>query len=218
MVFIIYAAHATPDIVASTGRPLAAYNFLGGVMELLRAANRAAWRRWLRANYRTTKEIWLVNPHKNSGETAITYNDAVEEALCFGWIDSNVKNLDAGHSAQKYTPRKKDAAYSQANIERLKLLSKLGKLAPEIKRATAAAVKRKFIFPADITAALQRSRIAWANFKEFPPAYQRIRVAFVEGARRRPAVFRTRLKYLVKMCEKNRMFGYGGIEKYFKEN
>lgn len=73
--------------------------------------DRTQWRAWLDANFETEKEIWLVFPMKASGQPRLSYNDAVEEALCFGWIDSTIRNLDSTHRAQRFTPRKqgKDA-------------------------------------------------------------------------------------------------------------
>ena len=71
---------------------------------------------------RTANEVWFVFPSKSSGEKSITYNDAVEEALCFGWIDSTIKALDKEHKIQHFTPRNPKSTYSQANKERLKWL------------------------------------------------------------------------------------------------
>ncbi|HLF02203.1 MAG TPA: hypothetical protein VI547_09530, partial [Anaerolineales bacterium] len=92
------------------------------ITKTLYAPNRKALRDWLKKNYRTEKEIWLVYYRKQTGKPRIPYNDAVEEALCFGWIDSTVKTLDAESTAQRFSPRKPRSAYSQANKERLRWL------------------------------------------------------------------------------------------------
>ena len=92
------------------------------ITDTLRVDHRAAWRAWLKKNYKTKKEIWLIYYRKSSGKPRIPYNDAVEEALCFGWIDSNVKTLDEERFAQRFSPRKPKAAYSPANRERLRKL------------------------------------------------------------------------------------------------
>lgn len=84
--------------------------------------NREDWRKWLMDNFETEDEIWFVFPLKSSGEKSIAYNDAVEEALCFEWIDSTIKPLDKEHRIQRFTPRKPKSTYSQANKERLKWL------------------------------------------------------------------------------------------------
>jgi uncharacterized protein YdeI (YjbR/CyaY-like superfamily) len=65
--------------------------------------NRKAWRDWLKAHYQTEKEIWLIYYRRQTGKSRISYNDAVEEALCFGWIDSTVKNFDVNRIAQKFS-------------------------------------------------------------------------------------------------------------------
>ena len=67
--------------------------------------NREDWRKWLADNFETKDEIWFVFPCKSSDKKSITYNDAVEEALCFEWIDSTIKTLDKKHKIQRFTPR-----------------------------------------------------------------------------------------------------------------
>ena len=84
--------------------------------------NRKDWRNWLSENFDTANGIWFVFPNKSSNKKRITYNDAVEEALSFDWIDSTVKALDKEHKIQRFTPRNSQSAYSQANKERLKWL------------------------------------------------------------------------------------------------
>ena len=74
--------------------------------ETLYVVERGEWRRWLEANFESAGEIWLVYPNKGSGEGRILYNDAVEEALCFGWIDSIIKKLDPLRAVQRFSPRK----------------------------------------------------------------------------------------------------------------
>jgi uncharacterized protein YdeI (YjbR/CyaY-like superfamily) len=88
--------------------------------------DRSQWRAWLEANYNKATEIWLVYPNKSTGKPRILYNDAVEEALCFGWIDSIQKSLDKDHAIQRFTPRNLKSDYCQANKERLKWLSDKG--------------------------------------------------------------------------------------------
>lgn len=91
-------------------------------------SERKKWREWLTENFEKEKEIWLVFPKKESGEKGLSYNDSVEEALCFGWIDSTVKKLDSLHRVQRFSPRRKDSGYSRANIERLDRLHLTGQI------------------------------------------------------------------------------------------
>src|SRR5512146_1141025 len=95
---------------------------------LLEVDSRAEWRSWLRKNHRSAKEVWLVFHRKSSGKQRISYNDAVEEALCFGWIDSILHSLDDTRFAQRFSPRKPNVPYSPANQERLRKLIAQGKI------------------------------------------------------------------------------------------
>lgn len=179
------------------------------------AQDRNTWRRWLESNFDKEKEIWLIYPSKESGKPRIPYNDAVEEALCFGWIDSNVKHLDEYSSAQRFSPRNPNSEYSQANKERLKWLMKEGKVHWSMQAAVQSALEKEFSFSVDILDAIKENRKAWENYKNFSPAYQRIRIAYIEGARNRPDEFKRRLNNFIKMSEQNKLIGFGGIEKYY---
>ena len=81
--------------------------------------DRGQWRTWLAEHFETETEVWFVFPTTRSGEKGISYNDAVEEALCFGWIDGVAGTLDENHQLRRFTPRRKGSRYSQPNIERL---------------------------------------------------------------------------------------------------
>lgn len=173
------------------------------------------WRKWLEEHYQTEKEIWLVYPKKETGQPRIEYNDAVEQALCFGWIDSTVRSLDEERSAQRFSPRKPKSDYSQANIERLRALVAEGKVIDEVVDSLGDLLEKEFVFPEDILEAIQDDEEAWKNYRNFSEPYKRIRVAFIEGARKRPEEFQKRLNYFIKMTRQNKTFGFGGIEKYF---
>lgn len=181
----------------------------------LHVTNRKDWRRWLREHYKTDKEIWLVYYKKETGKPRIEYNDAVEEALCFGWIDSTQKSLDQERNAQRFTPRKPKSAYSPANKERLRKLVKQRKVIKEVRESLGTILDEEFEIPADILKALKSNKAAWKNFQKFSDAYKRIRIGFIEGARKRPDEFAKRLRYFIKMTEKNKLYGFGGIDKHF---
>jgi uncharacterized protein YdeI (YjbR/CyaY-like superfamily) len=183
--------------------------------KLLQLTDRAAWRAWLEQHYKTEKEIWLVYAKKHTGLARIVYNDAVEEALCFGWIDSTVKSLDADRTAQRFSVRNPKTPYSQANKERLKALIRQGRVAPEVLASLGGLEEEPFEAPANILAAIRANPAAWEHFQAFSPGYIRIRIAFIEAARKRPAEFAKRLEYFIKMTAKNQQFGFGGIEKYY---
>jgi uncharacterized protein YdeI (YjbR/CyaY-like superfamily) len=188
-----------------------------GAFAILEASDRRAWRAWLRGHYKTAKEIWLIYYKKGSGKTRIEYNDAVEEALCFGWIDSQVRTMDAARYAQRFSPRNPMTPYSQANQARLRRLATEGKLTREVRAAVAGGLGETFNVPADILAAVRANPDAWQHYRRLPKDYIRIRAGFIDGARNRPAEFRKRLAYFVRMTAKGKMFGHGGIDKYYWE-
>lgn len=173
------------------------------------------WREWLTKNYRTADDIWLIFPHKDTGKPRISYNEAVEEALCFGWIDSIVKAYDTSSSVQRFSPRKDKDNWSQPNIERLRWLNDQGKLMPFVRDHTLPMLKRKFVPPEDILKVLDKNPKAKKNFAASSKSYQRIRLAYVDAARQRPEEFKRRLKSLISAAEQNRRIGFGGIEKYY---
>ena len=176
--------------------------------EMLRVSTRAEWRDWLQRNHARATEIWLVNPKKSSGSARLPYNDAVEEALCFGWIDSTNRTLDAHHTAQRFTPRRKGSPVSPMNRERIRRLIAAGRMTKAgLDAIGGAPASHRASMPADIAAALRSDPEAWRNFQRFPASYKRIRVGWIEGARKRPAEFAKRLRYFVRMTAQNKRYG-----------
>lgn len=183
----------------------------------LYVTTRSAWRSWLSKHHKTEKEIWLVFYRKASGKPRIPYDDAVEEALCYGWIDSIEKGVDAERFAQRFSPRMPGSVLSETNKERIRRLIAQRKMTA----AGLAAVRHVFdpaadgrrnagarepIAP-DIAQAIRADGDAWRNFQQFPASYTRIRIGWIEAARGRPAEFQKRLRYFIRMTAKNRRFG-----------
>jgi len=178
--------------------------------------DRKDWRKWLSENFDTTDEIWFVFPNKSSGKKGIIYNDAVEEALCFGWIDSTIKAFDKEHKIQRFTPRNPKSAYSQANKERLKWLLENKMIHPKFEEKIQNVLSEPFIFPDDIIDRLKEDKMVWNNYQQFSDTYRKIRIAYIEAARNRPEEFRKRLDNYIDKTKENRMIkGFGGIEKYY---
>ena len=157
----------------------------GGIMstEIRYFENREDWRKWLTDNFETASDIWFVFPGKSSGEKGITYNDAVEEALCFEWIDSTIKALDKEHKIQHFTPRNPKSTYSQANKERLKWLLDNKMIHPKFEDKIRNVLSVPFVFPDDIIDRLKEDKITWKNYQLFSDAYKRIRIAYIEAAK-----------------------------------
>src|SRR5579863_3465607 len=165
-----------------------------------------AWRAWLKKNHKTAKEIWLIYYKKDSGKPRISYNDAVDEALCFGWIDSTVKAIDKDKFCQRYSPRRKGSPCSEMNKARAHRMIKEGRMtkagleALEGVLGHGAKITKRGIhhpkgwtIPPDILKAIQKDPLALKHFRKFPETYKRIRIAFIEGARKRPEEFKRRL-------------------------
>lgn len=181
------------------------------------ASERTEWREWLAKNFASEKEIWFVFPTKNSGEKAVSYNDAVEEALCFGWIDSTARRLDETHGIRRFTPRKRGSAYSRPNVERLAWLNERGLIHTSVLAEVLPIISAPYVFPSDILDAIKADSAAWEHFQTFTESYKRIRVDYVDSARKRPDEFAKRLKNFIEKTRQNKLIvGYGGIEKYYK--
>lgn len=99
------------------------------ITETFYAADRDEWRRWLADHHQTEREVWLIFYRKDSGKTGVGYEEAVEEALCFGWIDSLMQKIDDHRRAQRFSPRKLKSNWSESNIQRVQQLIRDGKMA-----------------------------------------------------------------------------------------
>ena len=174
-------------------------------MEIKYFENRGDWRKWLADNFETASDVWFVFPSKSSGEKSITYNDAVEEALCFGWIDSTIKALDKEHKIQHFTPRNPKSSYSQANKERLKWLLEHQMIHPDWEDNIRKVLSAPFVFPNDIIGKLKEDKTVWENYLQFSDAYRRIRIAYIEAARKRPEEFEKRLNNFIHKTKENKM-------------
>ena len=185
-------------------------------MNTFYTADRKEWRAWLSAHFETEDDIWFVFPMKAAGEASLSYNDDVEEALCFGWIDSTIKHIDPLHRAQRFTPRNPASEYSRPNIERLIWLDKQGLLHPSVRPSVLPLITAPYAFPKDILDRIQSDPMAWENYKAFPNGYKRIRVAYIDAARKRPEEFEKRLgSFLHKTRQNKRIPGFGGVDKYY---
>ena len=179
--------------------------------------NREEWRSWLSNNFETEKEIWFVFPTISSKEIGVTYNDAVEEALCFGWIDGVAGTLDEKHQLRRFTPRRKGSGYSRLNIERLIYLDSQNLLHPKVKKEVEKIIKATFVFPKDIIGEIKKDKVAWSNYQNFTESYKRIRIAYIDAARNRPDEFKKRLNSFINKTRENKIItGYGGTDKYYK--
>lgn len=172
------------------------------------AASREELRAWLAANHRRTESVWLATWKKAAGAKHIPYDAIVEEALCFGWIDSRPQRLDAERSMRLLSPRKPGSAWSDANRERAERLIRDGRMT-EAGLAKIEAAKRDGSWtriagaqtgaaPADLAAALARYPSAAGHFAAFPPSSKRIILEWIAQAKRPE----TRAKRIEETAEK----------------
>ena len=150
---------------------------------------REQWRKWLERNYNRQKEIWLIYYKKDSKKARIPYDDAVEEAICFGWIDSTVRKIDDERYMQRYTPRNVNSIWSVSNIKRAKKMIAQGRMTKaglaKFKKARKERIVPKEIrFPEDLKKALMADKKAWENFRKFPPSSKKIYFWWITDAKR----------------------------------
>ena len=193
---------------------LLAFTPIMEITKTLYVTDRAAWRQWLAKHHEKETEVWLIYFRKGTCKPRIPYNHAVEEALCYGWIDSTVKTIDHERFAQRFSVRKRASVLSQLNKERVRMLIAQQQMTPAGLAAIAHVFEpdkdqtESFTIPADILQPLQANKEAWKNFQQFPAAYQRIRIAYIESRKRHgQEPFQRALQHFIAMSSKNKRFG-----------
>jgi Bacteriocin-protection, YdeI or OmpD-Associated len=175
------------------------------ITNTIKPKDRSAWREWLDKHHQTLTEIWLLSDDR-AEEPTVKYLDAVEEAICFGWIDGIQKRFSTNELAQRFTPRKRRSNWTELNKERARRLIRR-ELMTEAGRATLPDLSVGFIVAADILEVLRAKPAAWANFLEFPDLYLRVRIGYIEEMRKNPNEFERRLQNFVSKTADHKMFG-----------
>jgi len=184
--------------------------------QILYCKNREEWRNWLFSHFEDEQEIYLVFPTKIANEISVNYNDAVEEALCVGWIDGIANRLDDQHQIRRFTPRKNSKKYSQLNIERLIYLDQNNLIHPKLVDTVKKIISVPFVYPKNIIKALQKDEQVWTNFLTFSESYKRIRIAHIMEAKEDKKEYKKRLFDFINKTKENKIIsGYGGSEKYY---
>src|SRR5579864_307682 len=176
--------------------------------KLLYCETRAEWRAWLQKNFAAAQEIWVVYYKKGTGKPSVSYEDAVQEALCFGWIDGMNKSRDAARYLQRFTPRKPTSSWSDSNIARMKRLIAEGKMTPAGLAAFEGHESRRIepkptALPKALEREFKRNAAAWRNFQAFPPGYRRMTIGWVASAKKEETQ-RRRLAKLISFSAKNK--------------
>jgi hypothetical protein len=185
---------------------------------VLTIRNRQELREWFMLHSANESECWVeVKRGKPVDSDTFYYIDAVEEALCFGWIDSVHKDI-GGVRMQRFSPRKKNSPWTELNKERVRRLEKLGLMTDRGRAVLPPMGPRSFFIDPEIESAMKAARV-WSKFKSFPPLYQRIRaynVAFYK--KRNPQMYQQTLSHLIEETKKGKMFGewndYGRLLDY----
>ena len=185
--------------------------------EKLYVTNRDDWRAWLKENHDTKKEVWLIYYKKHTGKPRIPYDDAVEEALCFGWIDSIIKKIDDERFTRKFTRRKDKSKWSEANKKRARKMIKEGKMTKaglaKINEAKkngewfkAAPVRRELVIPPYIKEVLATKKKALDYFDSLANGYKRQLVGWITSVKREETRKR-RLAEAISLLEQNKKLG-----------
>jgi len=187
-------------------------------MKTVEVKDRAAWRAWLAANHDTETEIWLVYYKKASGQPSLDYGETVEEALCYGWVDSIIKKLDEERYVRKFTPRKDDSQWSPSNIRRVEKMIQAG-LMTEFGMQKVTAAKQggqweqpvqkpvlDFDIPEELSDALSKNPAAKRTFENLAPTYQKQYLGWIITAKRAETRAK-RIQESVKLLAKGEKLG-----------
>ena len=175
--------------------------------------NRDEWRAWLEEQHQTESEVWLIYYKKHTGKQSIRYEDAVEEAVCFGWIDSKVKRIDEEKYMQRYTPRKELSNWSESNKKRVRkliangLMTQAGLEVVEIAKRNGSwnrldDIDKELVVPGDLEAALAQNPKAEENFTGFAISHKKQYLWWLKSAKRAETRER-RIREIVKRAEEN---------------
>ena len=176
--------------------------------------DRKSWRAWLKKNHLLESSIWLVYFKKHTNKLTVSYADAVEEAICFGWIDGQIKKIDDDRYMQRYTPRKKKSKWSVVNIERANTMIKKGLMSKEglrifqngIKNNEIVPSSKRFSIPDDLMSALNKNTKAIVNFNKFAPSAKLAYVYWINTAKT-DETRQKRIKKSVELLSQNKKYG-----------
>jgi uncharacterized protein YdeI (YjbR/CyaY-like superfamily) len=186
-------------------------------MKQVYLADRDQWRDWLSRHHKSNTGIWLVCYKKGTSKPTIAYDDAVEEALCFGWIDSIIKKIDDEKYVRKFTPRKDKSRWSQLNKKRANKMIKQGRMT-EAGLAKIKAAKKNgcwnqdvrpqisFEVPPEFAKALARNKKAKENFENLAPSYRKFYIGWIATAKR-PETKERRITESIALLEKGKKLG-----------
>ncbi|MFN2235843.1 MAG: YdeI/OmpD-associated family protein [Anaerolineales bacterium] len=187
-------------------------------MKTLELKDRAAWREWLAANHDRENEVWLVYYKKETGIPSIQYTDSLDEALCYGWVDSLIKKIDEQRYARKFTPRKDGSKWSLVNKERVEQLIQQGRMTEHgMKKVEAARLsgswdspvqkpKLDFTMPEEFAEALQNNPEAESAYNDLSASHQKQYLAWIITAKR-PETKQKRIAESIQLLSEGKKLG-----------
>jgi uncharacterized protein YdeI (YjbR/CyaY-like superfamily) len=174
-------------------------------LNTLDVSTRDQWHDWLARHHDSVNEIWLIFHKRHTGRPSIAYEDAVDEALCFGWVDSLIKRLDNDRYARKFTPRKADSRWSTLNRKRYAKLRASGRLMPPgldrpptNRSGDAPPMPSKL--PRYIEAALRKHTTAWKFWQSLAPSHRRLYLAWIDSAKKQDTKVRRLNQAIAKLA------------------
>lgn len=178
------------------------------IQNLLSVPHRDAFRQWLIENHDKAEECWIVVKRGRPVDNGtFWYIDAVEEALCFGWIDSTTKKLDNGITAQRFAPRQKKSLWSELNKERCRRMERLGRMTDAGRAVLPDMSEKGFTIDKTILDALQADEEIWRQFQTFPALYKRVRIDTIQIKKKQPELFQSRLKKFLENTKLGILYG-----------
>ncbi len=192
-------------------------HYTGGmkITQTFHAPDRAAWREWLAEHGVEESEVWLVYYKAGSSKTSISYQDSLEEALCFGWIDSIIQKIDEEKYARKFNPRRKGSKWSELNKHLVAKLVQEGRMTEaglakvefDLTKAQPARPKRPTLpLPDWLKEGLMTSPTAWENFQKLAPSHQRNYIGWISDAKKEETRQR-RIQEAITRLERNETLG-----------
>jgi uncharacterized protein YdeI (YjbR/CyaY-like superfamily) len=187
-------------------------------MKVLELKDRQAWREWLKANHDREDEIWLIYYKKATGIPSLDYHDTLDEALCYGWVDSLIKKIDEQKYARKFTPRRKDSKWSLVNKKRAeqlirdRLMTEHGLVRVEAARKSGswdAPVEKPmldFSMPDEFAQALRNNPRAEETFNNLAPSYQKQYLGWIITAKRAQTL-QKRIKESIRLLSEGKKLG-----------
>lgn len=176
------------------------------IKNLIGVKTRQELRNWLEENSNTERFCWVIVSMSKQSEV-IQYLDAVEEALCFGWIDGIKKKISDTELAQRLSPRNKTSNWTELNKERVRRLDKLGLMKEEGLKILPDMRPESFALDKGIENCLKEDEQLYRNYIHFPELYRRIRIDTIQSYRNDPNTFNKRLDKFIKNTKKNKMYG-----------